>query len=105
MRKEINVTCYTPDEKLPPDGEIVMVLISGFDGAYTRYKNCITSAEFYKDEGWFIKEIDTDIEGAWVTVHAWVDYGPVLDLIVMGGIGDQSTSGVTVDPHKEGKGG
>ncbi len=73
MSKEIKATWYTPEEKLPPEGLLVVATISGSDGWHKHFTNCFAIGEFYKDGGWFFDDIDTDKEGAWVTVHAWCD--------------------------------
>ena len=74
--RQVIVTWYKPEEKIPPDGLIVIATISGHDGLYKGYDHCLANAEYYADEGWFVEGIDTDVPGSWLKVHAWCDLEP-----------------------------
>ena len=75
-KRQVIVTVYTPEEKIPPDGLFVIATISGCDGRYKNFDHCLAIAEYYADEGWFVEGIDTDVPGAWLKVHAWCDLEP-----------------------------
>lgn len=69
------VTWYTPEEKLPPDGEIVIATISG-KNRNVLYDHAFSLAEHYEGDGWYTGEIDTDLKNSELTVHAWCDLEP-----------------------------
>lgn len=70
MRKE-EITWYTPEEKLPPEGIIVALNISGKMGRVGYEHALVTGAWCADVEGWMLEYIDT--EGAEFTVHEWAD--------------------------------
>lgn len=71
--KQTTVTWYTPEEKMPPEYESVLVTISG------SYENVILDhvlaiAEWVNDGcGWMIIGLPGKAE---YTVHAWCDLDP-----------------------------
>ena len=66
------VTWYTPEEKMPKEGNITVVTISGKRGNITYYHS-FALAEWYNDGlGWNLTDIDMDE----FTVHAWADLTP-----------------------------
>ena len=67
------VTWYTPEEKLPNEGDITVVTISGRGGNNVTYDHAFALAKWYNDgEGWNL----TDIELDEFVVHAWADLKP-----------------------------
>ena len=73
--KQITATWYTPEEKLPPEFNSVVVSISGRIGN-TGYDHAIEIAEWADDSiGWLIRGM-LDNEDYDITVHAWCDIDP-----------------------------
>lgn len=73
IERQTIVTWYTPDEKKPPEGDIVVVSISGRQNANVTFDHAFALAEWYDDgEGWTL----SDIEMESFTVHAWCDLMP-----------------------------
>lgn len=67
------VTWYTPKEKLPEEGVIVVASIS-WERKNVRYDHAFALCEWYKDKrGWYLTE---DVELDDFTVHAWCDLEP-----------------------------
>ena len=65
------VNWYTPEEKMPPEGKMVVVTISGKCGS-TSMDHAVSIATWFDDgEGWMLNE-DADE----FTVHAWCDLKP-----------------------------
>lgn len=77
IERQVIVTWYTPEEKLPPDGMSVPATVSGKSRGH-RMDHALVMAEFYKGEGWNINDymFDQDLKGAWLKVHAWADLEP-----------------------------
>lgn len=73
IERQVFVTWYTPDEKLPPEGEIVVVTMSGQAGCI-EYDHSFALAEYYKDDGWYLTDDDDMMDE--LTVHAWCDLKP-----------------------------
>ena len=72
IERQTIVTWYTPEEKLPNEGDITVVTISGKRGSVT-YDHVFALAEWYNDgDGWNLTDIDMDE----FTVHAWADLTP-----------------------------
>jgi hypothetical protein len=71
IERQVIVTWYTPEEKLPPVGQFVIATISG-KGEHITYDHSLTLAEWYED-GWALTD-DTKIKE--FTVHAWCDLEP-----------------------------
>lgn len=69
------VTWHTPDEKLPPDGDIVVATISGKTKNIT-FDHALVTAEYYDGDGWYVDPFDFGLKGAWIKVHAWADLEP-----------------------------
>ena len=73
IERQTIVTWHTPDEKKPPEGDIVVVSISGRQSANVTFDHAFALAEWYDDgEGWTL----SDIEMESFTVHAWCDLMP-----------------------------
>ena len=72
IERQTIVTWYTPKEKLPKEGEIVIVTISGCTKHVT-YDHTFALAEWYSDGIGFELLSDTLDE---YTVHAWCDLLP-----------------------------
>lgn len=75
VERQVIVTWYTPDEKVPEDGVIVVATISGKCKNIT-FDHALVTAEFYEDEGWCVEPFDFTLKGAWLKVHAWCDLEP-----------------------------
>lgn len=72
IERQVIVTWYSPQEKLPNDGDIVIATISGKSRNIT-FDHALVAAEYYKDEGWCVEDIDFTLKHAWLEVHAWCD--------------------------------
>ena len=73
VEKQVIVTWYTPEEKLPPEHEWVVVSFSGKDGNAT-YDHAIGIANYAEDGlGWLMEVLSDDAE---FTIHAWADLDP-----------------------------
>ena len=71
--RQVIVSWYTPEEKLPPEGMLVVVSFSGKDGN-RHYDRTIGIAEWFNDGcGWMICELSDDAE---FLIHAWCDLEP-----------------------------
>lgn len=78
IERQVFVTWYTPEEKLPEDGIFVVATISGRVGNIT-YDHAMTIAEYYEGEGWVMPETEkitrmSDVDH--ITVNAWADLEP-----------------------------
>lgn len=74
--RQVIVNWYRPDEKLPPEGEIVVATISGKTRNIT-FDHALVLAEWFDDgEGWAIDDYDFGLKGSSLTVHAWADLEP-----------------------------
>ena len=72
IEKQVLVTWYTPEEKLPPEGYMVLVTVSG-TGRNVAYDHSFALAEYFDDGlGW---TLETDLLDDF-TVHAWADIEP-----------------------------
>lgn len=72
VERQAFVTWYTPEEKVPKDGEITLVTVSGKDGD-AGYDHAFALAEYWHDEGW---DIYGASDKADLTVLAWCDIKP-----------------------------
>lgn len=73
IERQVIACWYTPDEKLPPEGDIVLVTISGKRGQNITFDHSFALASWFDDgEGWELEYDDFD----YFTVHAWCDIGP-----------------------------
>lgn len=72
IERQVFVTWHTPDEKLPPEGDIVVVTISG-KTKNMEYDHAFALAEWYSDGLGFELLSETLDE---YTVHAWCDLLP-----------------------------
>lgn len=72
IEKQVITVWHTPDEKLPPDGLIVVVTIDGKSNGIT-YDHALALAEHYTDDDWYVDGVASmhDIE-----VLAWADLEP-----------------------------
>ena len=74
--RQVIVTWYTPEEKLPSEDEIVVVTASGEDG-HMKYDHALLTASFADDGcGWMFVGCSDDAD---LTVHAWADLEPFGD--------------------------
>lgn len=75
IERQVFVTWYTPEEKLPPEGEITIATISGSSDNII-YDHCFALVEWWHDDGWVLAESDADDAMDELTVHAWCDLEP-----------------------------
>lgn len=72
VERQVIVTWEKPEEKMPNEGDIVVVTVSG-KGKNVEYDHAFALAEWYDDgEGWYVSCPDLDE----CTVHAWCDLEP-----------------------------
>ena len=71
--RQVFVTWYTPEEKMPKEDEFVVVTISG-EGPYITYDHALMTAAWLGDEGWYVEGIDVDTKE--YKIHAWCDLEP-----------------------------
>lgn len=77
IERQVIVTWFTPDEKLPEDGLLVVTSVSGKIDHIT-FDHTLMIADYISGEGWFFEYpgIDTEEEMNAMTVHAWCDLEP-----------------------------
>lgn len=77
IERQVIAIWYTPEEKLPREGDITVVTVSG-GFANVTYDHAFVLAEWYDDgEGWYFHdEILNQTRRENVTVHAWCDLVP-----------------------------
>ena len=74
IERQVIVTWYTPQEKLPPEFTSVVATISG-RAQNAIYDHAMIMMEYASDGcGWLAA--DDDIEFEELTVHAWCDLEP-----------------------------
>lgn len=72
IKKQVIVTWYTPDEKLPENDNFVIATISGDVSENVTYDHGFAIGYYCDDEGWWFECTDlAHIDG--ITVHAWCD--------------------------------
>ena len=71
--RQVIVTWYTPEEKLPEEGIFVVATVSG-KGPNVTYDHTLMIAKWWGEEGWEISGLDFDTEE--YVVHAWCDLEP-----------------------------
>ena len=71
IEKQVLVTWYIPEEKLPPEGNIVLVTLSG-RGVNITYDHCFALATWFNEGGWLLE----DLTFYDFTIHAWADIEP-----------------------------
>ena len=73
IEKQVITTWYTPSEKLPENGNIVVVTVSGRTGN-TTYDHAFALASYFDDDGdgWMIEDYIIDD----FTIHAWCNLEP-----------------------------
>lgn len=71
IERQVIVTWYTPEEKLPLEDEYVFCTISGRAKNIT-FNNAVALMCYCKDEGWYSLEHDFDE----LEVLAWCDLQP-----------------------------
>lgn len=77
IERQVIVTWHKPEEKMPNEGDIVVVTVSGgFDNV--TYDHAFVLAEWYDDGlGWYFHdEILNQTNRKSITVHAWCDLEP-----------------------------
>ncbi len=75
IERQVIVSWFTPEEKLPPEGEGVVVTVNG-RVRRTTYENALTMAYYYKEDGWFFEDDYLNTKEAEIAVKAWCDIDP-----------------------------
>lgn len=70
--RQVIVTWFTPEEKLPPEDWFCVVTYSGKDGN-KGYDHALGIGAYWEDGGWYIEGLSDEAE---FTVHAWADLDP-----------------------------
>ena len=70
--RQVIVTWYTPDEKLPPEDESVVITFSGKINKYISYEHAIGIGDYLPEKGWLIDGMDWEESDA-MTIEAWCD--------------------------------
>ena len=78
IERQVIVTWYTPEEKLPEEGVITVASVSGMSKDKTIYDHAFVLVEWYEksgddEAGWVLTDND-DLD--MFTVHAWCDLEP-----------------------------
>ena len=82
IERQVFVTWYTPEEKMPEEGEITIVSVSANIGPNVEFDHTFALAEWYDDGcGWsFTDNVALDtlamVRPEALTVHAWCDLEP-----------------------------
>ena len=75
IERQVIVTWYTPEEKMPPQGKTVIITISGH-GYNIDHDHVLGIAKWQDDYGWVIYAPDVVVLIWGYTVHAWCDLDP-----------------------------
>ena len=73
IERQVFVTWYTPEERLPANEDFVIATVSGKVGNMT-YDHALVLASWCTDDGWWFPDINT--EDGEVEVIAWCDLEP-----------------------------
>ena len=71
VERQVFVTWYTPEEKLPKEDTTVLVTVSGI-GKNFSYSHAFALAEWCGPDGWFLNDVELDE----FDVHGWCDIEP-----------------------------
>lgn len=72
IERQVIVTWYTPEEKLPAEDEGVIATVSGDVNGALIFEHAILIVGYNKAEGWY----SDDYNFTELTVHAWCDLEP-----------------------------
>ena len=73
IERQVIVTWYTPEEKLPPEDWYCVVSFSADDGN-CHYDHALGIGVYWDDgHGWYVEGLSDKAE---FTVHAWADLDP-----------------------------
>lgn len=75
IERQVIVTWYTPEEKLPEEDVFTIVTISGKIYNVT-YDHAFAIATYYKNEGWVFDDMLLDVGKNELKVDAWADLEP-----------------------------
>lgn len=70
--RQVIVTWYKPEEKLPPEDEYVVITFSGRRNINQSYIHALGIGVYYQGDGWLIDGMD-EIESDFMTIEAWAD--------------------------------
>lgn len=73
--RQVIVTWYKPEEKLPPEDEYVVITFSGRRNINQSYIHALGIGVYYQGDGWLIDGMD-EIESDFMTIEAWADLAP-----------------------------
>lgn len=71
IERQVIVTWYDPEEKLPEEDTIVIATVSGSGHGLTLSRTLLTMC-YCKSEGWYSPDLQIDD----ITVHGWCDLEP-----------------------------
>lgn len=72
IERQVIVTWYTPEEKLPAEDEGVIATVSGDVNGTIIFERAVLTVCYDKKEGWYSE----DYNFTHLTVHAWCDLEP-----------------------------
>ena len=76
IERQVIVTWYTPEEKMPPEDLIVVLSVSGKLGA-VEYDHALAIGSWMDDGlGWMIEDPCLSSTADGLEVHAWADLDP-----------------------------
>lgn len=75
IERQVFVTWYKPEEKLPLTDEIVIVTASG-KIANVAFDHTFAIASYCEGEGWWLDCAENEKDMDELTVHAWCDLEP-----------------------------
>jgi len=77
IERQVIVTWFTPEEKLPEEGMLVVLSVSGHIGDNIELDHTLKIGSYYEDGlGWDFEGVDEEREDIDITVHAWADLSP-----------------------------
>ena len=74
--RQVIVTWYKPEEKLPPEDEYVVITFSGRRNINQLYIHALGIGVYYQGDGWLIDGMD-EIESDFMTIEAWGGSGSI----------------------------
>jgi len=75
VERQVFVTWYRPEEKLPEDGIFKPVTVSGRVRNIT-FDHSLAIGAYFSGEGWYFDFCKTQEEMDQIVVHAWCDLEP-----------------------------
>ena len=75
IERQVIVTWYTPEEKLPLTDELVIATVSGKIANVT-FDHAFAIASYCEGEGWWFDGIESEQDMDCLKVDAWCDLNP-----------------------------